>query len=69
MKTTIRIFALSLALVGLSTSSFSRQAARATDYHPSALSAAAGVSSFPIPWCGPKLPTCPPDCKTSGCYR
>ncbi len=67
MKITIRIFALTIALVGLSTSSFSRQSPRAAAYHPSALSEAAGMNSMPIPMCGPYLPTCPPGCKESGC--
>jgi len=58
MKTTVRIFAMTLVLAGLSTSSFSRPATQSVANRPAPFASTSGLSSMPIPWCGPYI--CPP---------
>ena len=58
MKTTIRIFALTVALTGLVASSFSPASVRLTPCHLSAVSSDPGPLSLPIPTCGPGVPFC-----------
>ncbi len=60
MKTAIRIFAMTIALTGLSTSSFSitKPAAQAVANHPAPFASTSGMSALPIPMCGPYI--CPP---------
>jgi hypothetical protein len=58
MKTTIRIFAMTVALTGLVSSSFSPAPGRIIPSHLSAYSSGPGPLSLPIPTCGPGLPGC-----------
>jgi len=58
MKTTLRIFAFTVALTGLITSSFSSPANTRIPSHLAAFSAAPGPLGLPIPTCDPSVPTC-----------
>jgi hypothetical protein len=53
MKLAIRIFALSIVLVGVAAASISTSASRVLPSHQAA------TASNPIPLCAPGLPTCP----------
>jgi len=58
MKTTIRIFAMTVALAGLVSSSFAPASSRTIPSHLSAFSSGPGPLSLPIPTCGPGVPGC-----------
>jgi len=61
MRIVIRIFAMSVALAGLATSSFSSPAMQTIPSHLSATAHGHGPLSLPIPTCGPGVPTCGPN--------
>lgn len=58
MKMTIRIFAMTIALAGLFSSSLSSASTPAIPSHLSAFAAGPGPLTLPIPTCGPGVPTC-----------
>ncbi len=53
MKTTIRIFAMTLALAGLATSSFSRPTTQVIPNQPVPFASVSGLNAMPIPACLP----------------
>jgi len=57
MKTSIRIFAMTVALTGLVTSSFSSASTPAIPSHLSGFALGPGPD-LPIPTCGPGVPDC-----------
>lgn len=58
MNLTIRIFAMTVALAGLVSSSFSSASTTVLPSHLSAYSSGPGPWSLPVPTCDPSLPTC-----------
>lgn len=58
MKTTLRIFAFTVALAGLISSSFSSTSTAMLPSHLSAFASGPGPLGLPVPTCDPSVPTC-----------
>lgn len=58
MNATIRFIALTVALTGLVSSSFSSASDRMIPSHLAAISSGPGPLSLPIPGCDPSAPAC-----------
>ncbi len=60
MKIAIRIFAMTIAVTGLVSSSFAPAPARTLPSHIAAVSLGPGPLSLPVPFCAPGVPGCTP---------
>jgi hypothetical protein len=58
MKLAIRIFAMTIALAGLVSSSFSTASPRNLPSHLAPVTAGPGPLSLPVPFCAPGVPGC-----------
>lgn len=69
MKIAVRAFTMFVVFAGLalaSVSSANTNTAKAAS-QPSAAAVDPGPLGMPVPECGPGVPTCPPNCTSSGC--
>ena len=58
MKIAVRIFAMTIAVTGLVSSSFAPAPARAINSPAAAVAMGPGPLSLPVPMCGPGVPGC-----------